>query len=58
MKAIVEECQEGVYYLRLETSKTDFNKMIKDFIMYESDEDIYKLKRKIDRVCKDRGMMD
>ena len=56
MKVSIDEYEDGVYYARIQTSNQDLKKMINDFIMYESNEEIYKLKRKLDKVCKDRGM--
>jgi len=56
MNVKVDEYEDGVYYARITTNKSDFKNMIDDIIRYESDEVIYKLKRKLDKVCKERGM--
>jgi len=56
MRVKIDEYQDGVYYARIETGKSDFKKLMDDFILYESNEDIYKLKRRLDKICKERGM--
>jgi len=40
----------------IETGKADFKKMIDDRILYGSNDSLYKLKRRLDKACKERGM--
>ncbi len=56
MKVRVDDYKDGVYYARIETNKADFKKLLDDFILHEDNGEILKLKRKIDKVCKDRDI--
>ena len=57
MKAKFDEYEDGTYYVRFQTSKSDFMKLLRDFLEYESVEDLIKLKRKVDNKCKELGLI-
>ena len=57
MKAKFDEYEDGTYYVRFQTSKSDFMKLLRDFLEYEDGEELMKLKRKVDNKCKALGMI-